>query len=234
MSRALSLVRFNDRSVYQASYDGTSDYLCPWLISDRRLRTQFNDSIFTFDNYNHENYDIRHKDPDLIHDAEPVKIYIDYGSCFMWDGMASKDELYITSSLSYERNDSNHVIDLWVYEYFINHGYDTKYIEDKILDPLFKKSIFKVGDYLYFVASTDEINYRPGHFKPSSPTKPIPKKIIRIDYTKDGIQYQMKGGYHINERKIGILAFRTYEEAEDGLKKRFSEGHKWKGLDPVW
>lgn len=234
MSRALSLVRFRDRSVYQACYDGTSGYLYPWLITPRKVRTQFNDSLFSFDDYNHDHYDERYKDPDLIHDSEPVKIYIDYGYGFMWNGLASKSELYITSPLSYENNDNNHTIDLWVYEYFINHKYDTSYIENKIIDPLFKKSIFRVGDYAYLVATVDEINYRPGYFKPSPPTEPIPKKIIRVDYTKDGIQYQMKGGYHFNERKIGLLAFKTYEEAEEGMKRRFSEGYKWKGLDPVW
>lgn len=233
MARALALVRFRDGSVYNACYNGTSDWLSPWLISDKKLKSQYNGSIFKFDSYVSDHYSEIYPDEIQIYDSEPVSIYIDYGSCFMWDGEASKSKLFMTSNLSYERNEVSHDIEVWVYEYFINHGYDTSCIEGKITDPLFHKERYKPGDYVYLVVTVDEILYHPGMFKTSAPSKPVAKKIIGVVYTDHGINYQLRG-CHFNEDKIGSLVFDTYEDAVVGLQKRFEEGSKWTGLGNKW
>ena len=81
---------------------------------------------------------MEHNQPDglVITDSDECSIYIDYGHGFMWDGYASKSKLYITSPLSYDDNADiieRDEIDLWVYEYFISHGWSTNYIKSRIV-----------------------------------------------------------------------------------------------------
>ena len=41
MSRAIALVRFNDGTILRGCYNGTSDFLSQWLITDEELEEEF-------------------------------------------------------------------------------------------------------------------------------------------------------------------------------------------------
>lgn len=132
MSRSVALVRFDDGTIYRACYNGTSDYLMPWLISEDELDKKFK-SIYDFDDHNR----CRHINVEEINDSENVEIFIDYGNGFMWRNCtASKSRLYVTSSLNFDDNYdflNRDRIPCWVYDYFVNHGWDTTYISSRIV-----------------------------------------------------------------------------------------------------
>ena len=143
MSRALALVKFDDDTVMYACYDGTSDYLYPWLLSEEDYHNKFDSNIFIFNEYCFSNYDKMNRDRDEIHDSEHCEIYVDYGDGSMWlDQTASRSAMYITSPhLEYTDAMNNGVIiddDIikqWVIDFHIQNGMDIEMFSGRIEKP---------------------------------------------------------------------------------------------------
>ena len=111
MSRIIAYIKFPDNSIVCGCYHGTSDHISPWLITQKNLYDRYDGDIFAFDDDQYANYDERCKDPKSISDSETVELWI-YGSDFMYECMASKSEMYITSG--WKESDSGKEIDEWV------------------------------------------------------------------------------------------------------------------------
>lgn len=46
MSRAIALVRFNDGTIVRGCYNGTSDFISEWLITDEGLKEKYDGFVF--------------------------------------------------------------------------------------------------------------------------------------------------------------------------------------------
>ena len=130
VSRAIALVRFNDGTILRGCYNGTSDFLSQWLITDEELEEKYDGSCFNWDSEKWDNYDNEYIDTDTIDDAEDVEIFSDYGGGFSWKGQASRSKLVVTSSTNLDCVDWENHIPKWVKEYFKNKGWSCKYFRE--------------------------------------------------------------------------------------------------------
>ena len=133
MSRAIALVRFNDGTIMEGCYDGTSDVLYRHLIPREELEKRFNGSVYQFiDEIGLAHF--KRLNEDEIDDVESVEIYIDYGNGCMWlDGRASKSKRYVTSETNAFFVEESEYIDMWAYKYLSDLGYNLSYIDTRRL-----------------------------------------------------------------------------------------------------
>lgn len=128
MSRAIALIKFNDGTILRGCYNGTSDFISQWLISDEELEQKYEGSCFSWDSKKWDNYDNEYIDTDEIYDAEDVEIFSDYGNGFSWNGKASKNNKVITSPTMLEYVTWSNDIPKWVLTYFKNKGWNYEHL----------------------------------------------------------------------------------------------------------
>lgn len=75
MSRAIALVRFNDGTIVRGCYNGTSDFISEWLITDEGLKEKYDGSCFSWDSEKWEDYNNSYVDTNTIDDSEDVEIF---------------------------------------------------------------------------------------------------------------------------------------------------------------
>ena len=129
MSRAIALVRFNDGTILRGCYNGTSDFLSQWLITDEELEEKYDGVCFSWDSKNWDNYDDIYIDPDTVEDSESVEIFSDYGNGFSWKGEASRNKFVVTSPTNLDCVDWTENIPTWVINYFIDKGLNYKHLK---------------------------------------------------------------------------------------------------------
>lgn len=144
----MALVRFNDGTVLWGCYSGTVDILSPWLITREDLINKWNRDIFAFDDHMFETN--AYIDKETIDDSEPCEIYIDYGYGDVWvNCSASRSKMYVTSNTDCTYAESLEYIPQWVHDYFVQEGFDTQYINDRVLVEISINSQKMLEDMLY-------------------------------------------------------------------------------------
>lgn len=128
MSRAIALIRFKDGTIVRGCYNGTSDFLSQWLITDEELQKKYNGSCFSWDEIMYKNFDEKFIDSDSLTDLEEVEVYSDYGSGFLWKDKASKSRMSMQYATNIDSVVSIKDIPNWVIEYFKNKGWSYKHL----------------------------------------------------------------------------------------------------------
>ena len=129
VSRAIALVRFNDGTILRGCYNGTSDFLSQWLITDEELEEKYDGSCFSWDSKNWDNYDDIYINPDTVEDSESVEIFSDYGNGFSWKGEASRNKFVVTSPTNLDCVDWTENIPTWVIKYFVDKGWGYEHLK---------------------------------------------------------------------------------------------------------
>lgn len=77
--------------------------------------------------------------------------------------------------------------------------------------------VFKIGDFVFLNKSIEQLNWRPGRFKPEPIIHPIKMEIKSVDYSKSrGYIYQLKG-ISFDNNDIDKIIFKTYSDALDNM-----------------
>ena len=126
MSRATALIRFKDGTIMHGCYQGTSDVLYPYLITEEKLQQEYEGSVFRWNDKCQE-FGFEGSTQLEIKDEEEVEIYEDYGSGASWKGKASRSKMIVTEGCI--RDDADWyppVVPEWVIAYYKDKRYSTE------------------------------------------------------------------------------------------------------------
>ncbi len=129
MSRAIALIKFSDGTILRGCYNGTSDFLSQWLITDKELEENYNGNCFSWDDEKWRNYKNEFIDSNLFTDLEDVEVFSDYGNGFSWKDKASKSKMVMSFETNIEYVALSNDIPCWVLDYFKNKGWDYKHLK---------------------------------------------------------------------------------------------------------
>ena len=76
---------------------------------------------------------------------------------------------------------------------------------------------FNINDFVFLNKSIEQLNWRPGRFRPEPIINPIKMKIKSVTYSKSrGYIYQLKG-ISFDNSDINKIIFKTYSEALENM-----------------